>query len=112
LKHIVDLQSVKAPRTILIISILSIATSGLAQKGNYPTFDRKKLHFGFSLGINTADFNYQLHLADSLEDDSIVNISIKRQPGFNLGIIGSWDIHETIHLRFIPSLSFQERLFH
>lgn len=77
---------------------------------NYPSFDRKKVHFGFSLGINTSDFRYQLN-PDTAFTDSITNINIKKQPGFNLGIIGSWDIHETVHLRFIPSLSFQERLF-
>jgi Outer membrane protein beta-barrel domain len=77
---------------------------------NYPSFDRKKLHFGFALGINTSDFRYSLN-PDSSFTDSITNIIVKKQPGFNLGIIGSWDIHETVHIRFIPSLSFQERLF-
>ena len=48
---------------------------------------------------------------DSATTDSITNINIRKQPGFNLGMIGSWDIHETVHLRFIPSISFQERLF-
>ncbi|MCG8575483.1 MAG: PorT family protein [Flavobacteriales bacterium] len=97
----------------LIIVFLLCLTGGLSfsQQGNYPTFDRKKVHFGFALGVNTADFHYRLHPSDSLTFDSIQSISIRRQPGFNLGIIGSWDIHETVHLRFIPSLSFSERLF-
>ncbi|UKN02834.1 PorT family protein [Paracrocinitomix mangrovi] len=77
---------------------------------NYPRFDNKKVHFGFTLGFNTSNFRYTLN-ADSSNIDSITNISIDKQPGFNLGIISSWDIHETVHLRFIPSLSFQERLF-
>lgn len=77
---------------------------------NYPDFDRKFVHFGFTLGFNTSDFRYTLN-PDSAFTDSITNISVRKQPGFNLGIISSWDIHETVHLRFIPSLSFQERLF-
>lgn len=77
---------------------------------NYIGFDRKKIHFGFALGVNTSDFRYQVNL-DSAITDSITNITIKKQPGFNLGIISSWDIHETVHIRFVPSLSFQERLF-
>jgi uncharacterized protein YebE (UPF0316 family) len=80
------------------------------QGKNYPTFDHKKLHFGFALGVNTADFRYSLSL-DSASLDSITGISIIKQPGFNLGIISSWNIHETVSLRFIPSLAFQERLF-
>ncbi len=105
-------KSVRLTSAILIFALMVIGGTSFAQKGNYPTFDHKKLHFGFSLGVNTADFIYQLHVVDSLLEDSIQNITIKRQPGFNLGIIGSWDIHETVHIRFIPSLSFQERLFH
>lgn len=77
---------------------------------NYPTFDYKHVHFGFALGVNTSDFRYSIN-SDTSFTDSITNINIKKQPGFNLGIIGSWDIHETVHLRFVPSLSFQERLF-
>jgi hypothetical protein len=77
---------------------------------NYPTFDYKHVHFGFALGVNTSDFRYTLN-SDTSFTDSITNINVRRQPGFNLGIISSWDIHETVHLRFVPSLSFQERLF-
>lgn len=73
-------------------------------------FDRKKFHFGFALGVNTSDFHYQLR-SDSLTSDSLTGITIRKQPGFNLGIISSWNIHETLSLRFVPSLSFQERLF-
>lgn len=81
-----------------------------AQVGNYPNFDRKKWHFGFALGVNTADFHYRIAL-DSANTDSIIGINIKKQPGFNLGIIGSWDPHPVFHIRFVPSLSFQERVF-
>jgi hypothetical protein len=77
---------------------------------NYPSFDRKHFHFGFALGFNSSTFRYQVDI-DSATTDSITNINIQKQPGFNLGMIGSWDIHETVHLRFVPSISFQERLF-
>ena len=80
------------------------------QGKNYPAFDHKKIHFGFALGVNTSDFHYTLAV-DSTTVDTITGISIKKQPGFNLGIIMSWNIHETVSMRFVPSLSFQERLF-
>lgn len=98
--------------TLILLLGLVLCAVGYGQRfgKNYPNFDRKKLHFGFALGVNTSDFRYSLR-PDSAFTDSITNINIKKQPGFNLGIIGSWDIHETVHLRFIPSLSFQERLF-
>jgi hypothetical protein len=78
---------------------------------NYAQFDRKKFHFGFALGINTADFHYRYNLENSVAD-SIVNINIKKQGGFNLGVISSWNVNENLHIRTIfPSIKFQERLF-
>ncbi len=99
-------------RKFLVILITILLTFGLkAQVGkNYPTFDHKKFHFGFALGLNTADFNYKFKL-DSTNVDSIVSLDVKKQGGFNLGIVSSWDINPLIHIRFIPSLSFQERTF-
>lgn len=85
--------------------------SCFAQQGqNYPGFDHKKVHFGFALGVNTADFRYTLNV-DSSGNDSLTGILIKKQPGFNLGIISSWNIHQTLSLRFVPSLCFQDRFF-
>jgi hypothetical protein len=99
-------------RAFISILCLLFVQLSLAQRygKNYPSFDRKHLHFGFALGANTSDFRYELNSSTAIKD-SITNIVIRKQPGFNLGIISSWDIHETVHIRFIPSLSFQERLF-
>lgn len=102
-----------ARQSILSIVLMSSVIVYGQQKRygkNYPSFDYKHLHFGFALGANTSDFRYEIN-ADTAFADSIAYIDIRKQPGFNLGIIGSWDIHEIFHLRFIPSLSFQERLF-
>lgn len=96
---------------ILVSVVFLFGQIVFAQQGkNYPNFDHKKVHFGFALGVNTADFHYTLRM-DSTSHDSITGITIRKQPGFNLGIISSWNIHETLSLRFVPSLSFQERLF-
>jgi hypothetical protein len=73
-------------------------------------FDRKKFHFGFALGTNTANFSYKYKL-DSTNTDSIINVNISKRPGFNLGIISSLNINQNIHFRFVPSISFQERVF-
>lgn len=94
---------------LILLLLLSCPLYGQQGK-NYPSFDRKKIHFGFALGVNTADFNYTLQV-DSTSSDSLTGITIRKQPGFNLGIISSLNFHETLSLRFVPSLSFQERLF-
>ena len=96
---------------ILLFFSLFLKLSAISQTGSkYVQFDRKKFHFGFALGVNTADFNYAINL-DSTNTDSIFNVSVDSKPGFNLGIVSSWNINENIHIRFIPSISFQEREF-
>lgn len=96
---------------ILITVFLLQVVNTFAQRGiNIPQFDKRKFHFGFSLGGNTADFRYTFE-PGLYNGDTTVNISVDRQPGFNFGIVSSWDISEVFHIRFLPSLSFQEREF-
>jgi len=103
----------KLKKHILILTLFGLLAkvSATAQSGtNYMQFDRKKFHFGFALGTNSANFNYKFKI-DSTNVDSVINVNIQKQPGFNLGIISSWNINQVIHIRFVPSLSFQERIF-
>ena len=103
--------NLKNIRKILLIVVLLQSVFASAQPGkNIPQFDRRKFHFGFSLGGNTADFRYQFQ-PGVYNGDSIVNVQILKVPGFNFGIVSSWDISEIFHIRFLPSLSFQEREF-
>ena len=46
----------------------------------------------------------------SLLNDSIPAVDHIRRPGFNLGIVSSLNLNDNLSLRFIPSLSFQDRL--
>ena len=101
----------KTLHSILFCAVLFAASNVYGQPGkNYPQFDRKKFHFGFALGGNSSNFRYT-YSPGLYNGDSIVSININRQAGFTLGIVSSWDIHEMFHIRFIPSLSFQEREF-
>ncbi len=77
---------------------------------NYRKFDRKLIHFGFMLGVNTADFSTR-YQPNMLEDYNTYSVNNRSQPGFQLGIISSLKLGTpAIRLRFIPSLSFQERV--
>lgn len=91
-----------------------IVFSGLSQRNeltkNYRNFDRRLIHFGFMLGGNTSDFTTR-YKPNLLEDYNYSYIQNQRQPGFQLGIISSLKIGTPmIRLRFIPTLSFQERI--
>jgi hypothetical protein len=100
-------------KTIILFS-LCLPFIGFTQRNevtqNYRNFDRKWVHFGFMLGFNTADFStrYAPNLAS---EENLLSITNKSQPGFQLGIISSIKLGTPyIRLRFIPSLSFQERV--
>lgn len=96
----------------VILVLMMIWGSTYAQKPqiqNLPDFDERRFHFGFALGYNKA--NYQIdHSAEYFNSvDSLVAVSVEPQPGFNLGIVSSLKVTPNIRLRFIPTLSFQER---
>jgi hypothetical protein len=76
---------------------------------NLQKFDSKPYHFGFTLGYNSADFYMDLK-PDFTFTDSLLSLNHINQPGFNLGIIASLSLTENIKLRFVPALSFQDRL--
>lgn len=77
---------------------------------NYRRFDEKTIHFGFMMGANSADFTvYQVPQA--YEQFGVVSVSNKSQPGGQVGVVTTLKLGTpVIRLRFIPTLSFQERI--
>ncbi|MFN5416633.1 MAG: porin family protein [Flavobacteriia bacterium] len=98
---------------LVLIVFVSIASSLFAQKvkqKNYRKFDDQLIHFGFMLGGNTADF-YTLPVSNAFEKYGITSIENDAQPGGQLGVVTSMKLGTPVlRLRFIPSLSFQERV--
>jgi hypothetical protein len=95
---------------IVVILLLSVQQV-FGQKPkieNLPAFDRKRIHFGFTLGINSADFRLTPQ-PDFSAFDSLRVVEVDRQPGFNLGIIADLHLNTYFSLRFIPSLAFSQR---
>lgn len=90
----------------LIFAIPSFAQR--VKQLNLPAYDKEKLHFGFSLAINKA--NFLLYPADpATKADSILSVEPIHDWGFNLGIVSDLRLHEYVTLRFLPDLSFQGR---
>ena len=91
---------------------------------NLTTFDDKRLHFGFTLGINTTDFvlSYYDYIGNNLkyspETVGKFNVTLdtkvradvsKLTPGFTVGIVTNLRVSESFDLRFLPGMSFGER---
>jgi len=83
---------------------------------NLLRFYKNKLHFGFSIGVNSTDFRVHT-IANSAFLDTVINgtkygiktIYTKPDPGFALGIIADLRLQEYIRLRFTPNISFASR---
>jgi hypothetical protein len=93
--------------TFLLVSSL------LAQKEkpqNYKRFDEKLMHFGFMLGFNKSDFSVYQNI-DAYSKYGLKTLTTTRTPGGQVGIVTTMKLFTPIvRLRFIPTLSFQERV--
>ena len=100
----------------LILFLLFIgANTSYGQRHKKPQnlvrYDFKKLHFGFTLGINELNFNIQKN-SSTLTNDTLLTLLSNSQKGFNLGIVSNLRIGKYTDLRFIPTLVFGERHLH
>lgn len=114
-------------RFLYIIVLVFIGLFAQAQRllvRNMTTFDDKLIHFGFTLGLNTTDFNithYNLlidnpkFLAETVNGIALTgNEKIRADiqsltPGFTVGIVTNLRLSESLDLRFLPGMSFGER---
>ena len=83
---------------------------------NLPKYYRDKMHFGFALAYNKTDFKIHTIKNSALPDTVIGGVTYgmktiytKSDPGFALGIISDFRLHEYIRLRFTPNISFASR---
>lgn len=110
---------------IFLLATLSSNAQRLLLK-NLTTFDDKRVHFGFTLGINTTDFGFSYYnvMADNPQfmlsqnsldtpykaDGTKVRADISSlTPGFTVGIVTNLRLTESFDLRFLPGMSFGER---
>jgi len=116
-------------RLFYILIFLLVGLSSSAQRlllKNLTTFDDKRIHFGFTLGINTTDFGFThynlvtdnprfLLSNNGIDAPYIANKTKVRAdistltPGFTVGIVTNLRLTESFDLRFLPGMSFGER---
>lgn len=83
---------------------------------NLPKFYKNKMHFGFSLAYNKTDFRIHTVKNSDFPDTTIAGVTYgiksiysRSDPGFAIGIISDFRLHEYIRLRFTPNISFASR---
>ncbi len=97
---------------ILFLFFLTIhlGLSGQKQKPkNESWYDEKLLHFGFSLGFNTMDFNITPSQTYLKSDSLYPEVSILN-PGLNIQIVTNLRPGKYFDIRFLPGVSFGQRI--
>ncbi len=100
---------------IIILILLSGFVSVFAQKWNKVQnrrfLDQKKIHFGFTVGINTSDF--YIRNSDTFFDTAVIkevySIENGQNPGFHLGPISNVRLGKYFDIRLLINLSFTQR---
>lgn len=90
---------------ILILSFQTIQAQGFFSKEkikNLENFDKNRWSWGYFLGFNSYDFKFDYK-------DQAKDILVKKNIGFNVGLIGDLRINDYIDLRFEPGVVFANR---
>ena len=92
-------------RIIIFGFFLSTSIAFFAQRDRVeylPSFDKRKIHYGFYLGINQNDF--KLNLKQSTIANQNAKIYVEPTAGFNVGLIADLRLHKNLNLRLEPGL--------
>ena len=90
-------------KVLLIGFFLMVSTVIFSQTErveNLPTFDKRKIHYGFYLGLNQNDFKLNLKNSNFPNAD----ITVEPTAGFNVGLIADFRLHKNLSLRLEPGL--------
>jgi len=77
-----------------------------------PNFDKRTIHFGYYIGVNSNSFKVSYFDQSGFDPASPVNpvppqdmfVSINSSVGFNLGFVIDYRLHKNVNLRFEPGL--------
>lgn len=96
----------------LIVSTLSLsAAAQIPKPQNLRNYDRQRLHFGFSVGLSTADFTIRNsdNFFNTAEINQIYSVEAIQKPGFQLGPVSNLRLGNNFDLRLLVYLTFSQR---
>ncbi len=96
--------------SLTLIFLLNSVLWGQKQKPkNASWYDEKPIHFGFSLGFNTMDFHITPNQAKYAVNGLMPNV-VNLNPGINIQIVSNYRLAKHADLRFLPGVSFGQRI--
>lgn len=96
-------------RLIILLLLLTpiLLSAQKAKPKNDSNYDERMLHFGFSMGLNTMDFNIKLSDEAIANKTTVETVSLK--PGINIQIVTDFRPSTYLDVRFLPGVSFGQR---
>ncbi len=98
----------KLKKYLLAVLFLFTLNGAFAQEyidPNQPMVDFKRLHFGFSVGMNTQNLMFTHTGVDQNGKKYFAEVS-SYNPGFSVGLVSDLALTRYFNLRFVPSLHF------
>lgn len=97
-----------------IVLVLLVALPVIAEgqffkwaRQNNPNYDQRTLSYGFMIGLHTTA--YQVTYADQFVTtafDTVHSVQAEFSPGFSLGFLVNYRLHEFVDLRLMPKAGF------
>jgi len=99
-------------RLFLLFVLLCLPGALIAQQEiglNYQEIDHKRLHFGFTIGMNTMDFKVAPTMNQIGAAEMVVPELNVLSPGIHVAAVSSLKLLEDLHLRFLPGITLGQR---
>lgn len=98
------------PILIAFLFILNPLYSQVKKVQNDPGYDFKRLHFGFTVGLNTMDFGIRRPDLTDTSTYHLFHADVSRiSPGFQVSIVSDLRLADYFSLRFLPGITFGQR---
>lgn len=95
---------------MFLVAVTAMPTHAQQRKVlNLPKYDKQTIHFGFLLGVNSLSFTPR-PVEDIRSLDSLMIVQPQSALGFGIGIVSNLHLGDNFDLRFLPTLSFGERV--
>jgi hypothetical protein len=96
-----------------LIIFLMLASHGWTQVKrkddiNLPNYDERKIHYGFTIGINSTRFR-PVHSSYYVREDTVKSAVAPRSLGFSLGFVLNYKFADYFDLRLLPTVAFYDR---
>ena len=92
----------------ILLALVSYAAVGQSKLKNQPKYDRKPVHFGFSLGLNYYDFHIQ-EIEDLASLNGYYSVESAVSPGYTIRLISNFRLGDFWDFRFVPGFAATER---